>query len=70
MNVKERKGILARLETINRLTSYNESLKFTISDWNKMSKPPLISYVPPNVIEQVRQVVDSVRLMNSPSKKY
>ena len=70
MNVKERKGILARLETINRLTSYNESLKFTISDWNKMSKPPLISYVPPNVIEQVRQVVDSVRLMNLPSKKY
>ena len=70
MNVKERKGILARLETINRLTSYNESLKFTISDWNKMTKPPLISYVPPNVIEQVRQVVDSVRLMNSPSKKY
>lgn len=37
MNVKERKGILARLETINRLTSYNESLKFTISDWDKMS---------------------------------
>jgi len=70
MNVKERKGILARLETINRLTSYNESLKFTISDWNKMSKPPLISYVPPNVIEQVRQIVDSVRLMNLPSKKY
>ena len=70
MNVKERKGILARLETINRLTSYNESLKFTISDWNKMSKPPLISYVPLNVIEQVRQVVDSVRLMNLPSKKY
>lgn len=70
MNVKERKGILARLETINRLTSYNESLKFTISDWNKMSKPPLISYVPPNVIEQIRQVVDSVRLMNLPSKKY
>ena len=70
MNVKERKGILARLETINRLTSYNESLKFTISDWNKMSKPPLISYVPTNVIEQVRQVVDSVRLMNLPSKKY
>lgn len=70
MNVKERKGILARLETINRLTSYNESLKFTISDWNKMSKPPLISYVPPNIIEQVRQVVDSVRLMNLPSKKY
>ena len=70
MNVKERKGILARLETINRLTSYNESLKFTISDWNKMSKPPLMSYVPLNVIEQVRQVVDSVRLMNLPSKKY
>lgn len=70
MNVKERKGILARLETINRLTSYNESLKFTISDWNKMTKPPLISYVPLNVIEQVRQVVDSVRLMNLPSKKY
>ena len=70
MNVKERKGILARLETINRLTSYNESLKFTISDWNKMTKPPLISYVPPNVIEQVRRVVDSVRLMNLPSKKY
>ena len=71
MNIKERNALIRQSLDAARFANFDPDVfKFTEEDWDKMSKPPLTTYVPAPVIDQLRSIVNSVKLMNNPSKKY
>lgn len=71
MNIKERNSIIRQSQDAARFANFDPDVfKFTEEDWDKMSKPPLTTYVPAPVIDQLRSIVNNVKLMNNPSKKY
>lgn len=71
MNIKERNSIIRQSQDAARFANFDPDVfKFTEEDWNKMTKPPLTTYVPAPVIDQLRSIVNNVKLMNNPSKKY
>ena len=71
MNIKERNALIRQSLDAARFVNFDSDVfKFTEEDWDKMSKPPLTTYVPAPIIDQLRSIVNNVRLMNNPSKKY
>lgn len=71
MNIKERNALIRQSLDAARFVNFDPDVfKFTEEDWNKMSKPPLTTYVPAPIIDQLRSIVNNVKLMNNPSKKY
>lgn len=71
MNIKERNALIRQSLDAARFVNFDSDVfKFTEEDWDKMSKPPLTTYVPAPIIEQLRSIVNNVKLMNNPSKKY
>ena len=71
MNIKERNSIIRQSQDAARFANFDPDVfKFTEEDWDKMSKPPLTTYVPAPIIDQLRSIVNNVKLMNNPSKKY
>lgn len=71
MNIKERNSIIRQSQDAARFANFDHDVfKFTEEDWDKMSKPPLTTYVPAPIIDQLRSIVNNVKLMNNPSKKY
>lgn len=71
MNIKERNSIIRQSQDAARFANFDPDVfKFTEEDWDKMTKPPLTTYVPAPVIDQLRSIVNNVKLMNNPSKKY
>lgn len=71
MNIKERNALIRQSLDAARFANFDPDVfKFTEEDWDKMSKPPLTTYVPAPIIDQLRSIVNNVKLMNNPSKKY
>ena len=71
MNIKERNALIRQSLDAARFVNFDSDVfKFTEEDWDKMSKPPLTTYVPAPIIDQLRSIVNNVKLMNNPSKKY
>lgn len=71
MNIKERNALIRQSQDAARFANFDPDVfKFTEEDWDKMTKPPLTTYVPAPVIDQLRSIVNNVKLMNNPSKKY
>ena len=73
MNIKEREQKLSQLGDLNRLavengqSTANAKIDF---DWNKLIRPQVYSYLPPNAIQELNSIVSSARLMNKPTVKY
>lgn len=71
MNIKERNALIRQSQDAARFANFDPDVfKFTEEDWDKMTKPPLTTYVPAPIIDQLRSIVNNVKLMNNPSKKY
>jgi len=71
MNIKERNALIRQSLDAARFVNFDSDVfKFTEEDWDKMTKPPLTTYVPAPIIDQLRSIVNNVKLMNNPSKKY
>lgn len=71
MNIKERNAIIRQSQDAARFANFDPDVfKFTEENWDNMTKPPLTTYVPLPIIEQLRSIVNNVKLMNNPTKKY
>lgn len=71
MNIKERNAIIRQSQDASRFANFDPDVfKFTMKDWDNLVKPPLLTYVPSHIIDQVRAIVNDVKLMNNPTKKY
>lgn len=67
MNIKERNK---RVKSLLDINGFNNEIKFPEFNWNVLSKPPILSYIPYQVLQELENIVNSVRLMNNPTKKY
>lgn len=71
MNIKERQNILS---AITHTKEFNKSIggvnKHSNFNWDMLTRPPLLAYLPQHVIDQIYSITTSVRLMNKPSEKY
>ena len=71
MNIKERNAIIRQSQDAARFANFDPDVfKFTEENWDNMTKPPLTTYVPLPIIDQLRSIVNNVKLMNNPTKKY
>lgn len=71
MNIKERKQLLNSITSAKALNiNTGGKNKYSNFKWDTLTKPPLLAYIPQNVIDQIYQITTAVRLMNRPSEKY
>lgn len=75
MNINERKAMLTNISELSRIAGCKidnnviMGFKELLNKWNHMTKPPLLYYLPINIIQQIEEVTRDVKLMNKPDKK-
>ena len=73
MNIQERNNILLQrmdMMGLNHEVTKNPLIKARNFNWNGLTRPPIVSYIPQNVINDITQLTHDPKLMNNPSKKY
>lgn len=78
MNIKERQGLILQSLEAYRFGHVDHSKDIVAVekfepvrfDWNKLVKPPITSLLHPKVIDDMHNLVQDVRLMSDPVKKY
>ena len=70
MNALEHKLAFVRKVQAKRLQGREGEIVFPEFDWNSLKSPPIIYFLPMQVINQLRAIISDVKLMNKPTKKY
>ena len=47
-----------------------ENLSWKQFDWSKLYRPPISSYIPPDVVYRLEEISNTVRLMNKPTERF
>lgn len=70
MNIKEHNAKIQNILQLSRISNKNGEIAFPEFDYGGLTRPPIHSYLPFNVINQIKNLVHDPKLMARPSQKY
>lgn len=70
MNIKEHNAKIQNILQLSRISNKNGEINFPEFDYGGLKRPPIHSYLPFNVINQIKNLVHDPKLMARPSQKY
>lgn len=70
MNIKEHNAKIQNILQLSRISNKNGEVNFPEFDYGGLTRPPIHSYLPFNVINQIKNLVHDPKLMAKPSQKY
>lgn len=70
MNIKEHNAKIQNILQLSRISNKNGEINFPEFDYGGLIRPPIHSYLPFNIINQIKYLVHDPKLMAKPSQKY
>lgn len=70
MNIKEHNAKIQNILQLSRISNKNGEIAFPEFDYGGLTRPPIHSYLPFNIINQIKDLVHDPKLMAKPSQKY
>lgn len=70
MNIKEHNTKIQNILQLSRISNKNGEITFPEFDYGGLTRPPIHSYLPFNIINQIKNLVHDPKLMAKPSQKY
>ena len=70
MNIKEHNAKIQNILQLSRISNKNGEIAFPEFDYGGLKRPPIHSYLPFNIINQIKNLVHDPKLMARPSQKY
>lgn len=70
MNIKEHNAKIQNILQLSRISNKNGEINFPEFDYGGLKRPPIYSYLPFNIINQIKNLVHDPKLMARPSQKY
>ena len=70
MNIKEHNAKIQNILQLSRISNKNGEIAFPEFDYGGLTRPPIHSYLPFNIINQIKNLVHDPKLMARPSQKY
>lgn len=70
MNIKEHNAKIQNILQLSRISNKNGEIAFPEFDYGGLTRPPIHTYLPFNIINQIKNLVHDPKLMARPSQKY